>query len=536
MLMNDKFLLYNAKIITMANEEIDKQKKFNAILIENGKIKKVGKYEDIIKKDKDFQSIDLNGKTIMPGFIDSHSHITALAQTLGIVSLKGCKNFEDIEQRIKKYIEEKNPQKGEWIVAHGYDHNFLEEEKHPTKRELDKITLDYPVIIVHTSGHMGVVNTLGLNKLKIDKTSKDPEGGTIGRIEGTKEPNGYLEENAFIQNSKKTMHLSIEEKINLLKKAQDVYMKNGITTAQDGITKQEEFELLKEASKRKKLKIDVISYVDIKDYSNILEDNKDYVEKYRNRYKIGGYKLFLDGSPQAKTAWLSKPYESEKEYRGYGIYKDEEVQKYVRKSLEEEKQLITHCNGDQAAEQLITAFEKEACGKTIKTRPVMIHAQTVRYDQIDRMKKLKMIPSYFITHIYYWGDIHIKNLGDRAYRISPANYTKLKNMKFTFHQDTPVLSPNMLELVWTAVNRKTKEGITLGEEEKIDVYEAFKAITIYGAYQYFEDDRKGTIEEGKLADLVVIDKSPLEVDKQHINNIKVEATIKEGKIIYKLKS
>ena len=109
-------------------------------------------------------------------------------------------------------------------------------------------------------------------------------------------------------------------------------------------------------------------------------------------------------------------------------------------------------------------------------------------------------------------------------------------MKFTFHQDTPVLSPNMLELVWTAVNRKTKEGITLGEEEKIDVYEAFKAITIYGAYQYFEDDRKGTIEEGKLADLVVLDKSPLEVDKQHINNIKVEATIKEGKIIYKLKS
>ena len=276
----------------------------------------------------------------------------------------------------------------------------------------------------------------------------------------------------------------------------------------------------------------MICYIDRKENSDILENNKDYLKKYNNKLKIGGYKLILDGSPQGKTAWLTKPYEGEKEYRGYGVYKDEEVINYVKKSLEENVQLLPHCNGDAASDQLIKAYEKQN-NLNKNERPVMIHAQTVRYDQLDKMKDLNIIPSFFITHIYYWGDIHIKNLGKRANKISPANYAKKLGLKYTFHQDTPVLNPNILEMVHVAVNRKTKSQKTLGEEEKISVFDALKAVTINAAYQYFEEDKKGSIKEGKLADLVILDKNPLKVPKEEIKNINVLETLKEGKTCYK---
>ncbi|MGO0862293.1 amidohydrolase family protein, partial [Clostridioides difficile] len=196
-----------------------------------------------------------------------------------------------------------------------------------------------------------------------------------------------------------------------------------------------------------------------------------FVKKYVNRFKIGGYKIFLDGSPQGKTAWLTKPYEnSEDGYCGYPIYKDEEVEKFINISVEEKMQLLTHCNGDAAADQLINSFEKVIKEKNIKDdmRPVMIHAQTVREDQVDEMKKINMIPSYFVAHTYYWGDIHIKNLGEsRAFKISPLKTTIEKGLIYTLHQDTPVIAPNMLETIWCAVNRITKKGVLIGENEKI---------------------------------------------------------------------
>ena len=195
-------------------------------------------------------------------------------------------------------------------------------------------------------------------------------------------------------------------------------------------------------------------------------------------------------------------------------------------------QILAHCNGDNAAEQFINAIEKEE--KSIKNkRPVMIHAQTIRKDQIIKCKKLGIIPSFFIAHIYYWGDIHIKNLGKRAYKISPAKEALDNNMKFTFHQDTPVLEPNMLETIEIAVNRKTRNRKILGEKEKIEVYDALKAVTINAAYSYFEENKKGSIKPGKIADLVILTHNPLKVDKEKIKNIKIYETWKNGKRVYK---
>ena len=332
------------------------------------------------------------------------------------------------------------------------------------------------------------------------------------------------------------MSLGMKEEKENLNKVQKRYLSYGITTVQDGLTKKEDFELLKEMSEESKFKVDVVSYIDLEENKKVVKENKDYINKYKNNLKIGGYKIILDGSPQAKTAYLSRPYEGEKEYRGYPSKKDVEVDNFVKTAIEENMQLLSHCNGDGVADQFIESIRKETEEKGIenikKQRPVMIHAQTIRNDQILECKEFGIIPSFFIAHIYYWGDVHLKNLGTRAYKISPANDALENSLMFTFHQDTPVLEPNMLETIDIAVNRKTKNGVVLGEEEKIDVYSALKAVTINAAYQYFEEDTKGSIKVGKIADLVILSENPLTVDKRKLKEIKVCSTWKNGEEVY----
>lgn len=522
-----KQIYYNGSIITLEKEQAE------AILVEDGKITKIGKQEELldeIEKQK-CEIIDLEGACLMPSFIDAHSHIISFAQTLGIAQLDKCLNFQDIINTMKKFKEENNKDEKEWLIGFGYDHNFLEEKKQPTKEILDEISKTNPIMITHKSGHMGVLNTKALEIVGINKETLDVDGGIIGRKENSKEPNGYLEESAFINVTKKTKLNTKEQMIKLIKKAEKIYASHGITTAQEGLTKQNEFDLLKEMSENEMLNLDIISYVDVKESKEIVEKNRRLVGKYHNNYKIGGYKLFLDGSPQGRTAWMSKPYEGEKEYCGYPIYKSHQVDNIVQNVLDDEMQLITHCNGDAAAEQLIQAYEK--IGALDNHRPVMIHAQLVRKDQLSRMKKLDMIPSFFTAHVYYWGDIHIKNFGERAQEISPIKSAIENDIIYTMHQDTPVILPNMFETIWCAVNRKTKDGIELGKEQKITVEEAIKGVTINSAYQYFEENQKGSIKVGKNADFIIVDKNPLEVKNDELKNINILYTIKNGEVIYK---
>ncbi|HEF0371473.1 TPA: amidohydrolase [Clostridioides difficile] len=529
-------IYYNGNIITMEDSICG-----DAILIKDKIIKKIGTKEEVFAlKNKDTEIIDLQGKTLMPSFIDSHSHLIAFATTLKLVPLEDATSFKDIVKKIQDFKESNNIKKGDWIIGFSYDNNFLEENKHPDKNVLDSASSENPILISHASGHMGVANTLGLKQLGVTNETYDPEGGHIGRVEGSEEPNGYLEENAFFNVSSKIKPPSSNEIFNSIEKAQDIYLSYGITIAQEGLMEENQFNLLKAMANQNKLKIDVVGYVNLKKSKPVADNNREFIKKYINRFKIGGYKIFLDGSPQGKTAWLSKPYEnSDDGYCGYPIYKDEEVEKFIDISLKEKMQLLTHCNGDAAAEQLIDVFEKVLTLKEQSSnnmRPVMIHAQTVREDQIDDMKRINMIPSYFVAHTYYWGDIHIKNLGeDRAFKISPLKTTIEKGLIYTLHQDTPVIAPNMLETVWCAVNRITKKGVQIGENEKISPLDALKGVTINAAYQYFEEDKKGSIKEGKLANLIILDENPLTIDPMKIKDIKVLQTIREGEVLYSLK-
>lgn len=531
----NKVIYFNGTILSM-NENNDV---YEAICIEDGKIKAVGSYKELVEKEGvDAKQVDLGGNTMMPGFIDAHSHLTSYAQTLRLVNLTGCRSFDDMKQAIKKHIEKNTLPAGEWVTGFNYDHEVFKEKQHPTKDILDEISTTHQIVLSHISGHMGAMNSLALKEIGITSESVNPEGGVICRVAGSNEPNGVLLENAYIRNVFRVPVPTIEKLSELVVKAQNDYLSYGITTCQDGFTRKEEFKLLEYTVNSGKLLMDVVSYVDIKGNREIYSQNKDkYANGYVNHYKIGGYKVFLDGSPQGRTAWMETPYLGGEETYGISTTTNEEIYEFAGIALEDNAQLLAHCNGDAAANQLITAYEKALTDRGqafTDTKPVMVHAQLVRADQLDRMKKIGMMPSFFTAHTFYWGDIHIKNFGfERASKISPSKTALDKGILFTYHQDTPVINPNMIETVWCAVNRISKEGVLLGEEERIPTLEALKAVTINCAKQYFEEDIKGSLEVGKLADMVILDENPLAVDKMKIRDIKVLETIKEGKVLYK---
>lgn len=527
----NKTLYTNGNIITLDPDCFQVE----AVLVENGIVTGLGSKEELLREDREVRLFDLQGATLMPSFIDSHSHITALARTLGSVSLAGARDFDEIVNRIARFRSEQGLSGGEWISAFGYDHNTLMEKKHPTREVLDRAALDNPIVIAHASGHMGVMNSAALRAVGVYKDTPDPEGGVIGRTGGA--PNGYLEETAFTDFSSQVPQPSLEQRKRQLLQAQNIYLEHGITTVQDGITKAPDWELLKSMAEAGELKVDTVCYVDLKDNRRLALEDPGYIRTYHNRLKIGGYKIFLDGSPQGRTAWLSKPYENaEDNYRGYGTYKAYQVQQLVHTSLGDHMQLLAHCNGDAAAEQLMEAFKQEQASSGLSafsTRPVMIHAQLVRGDQLKQMAKLGMIASFFVAHTYYWGDVHIQNLGmERAKHISPTRTAIEQGVVYTFHQDTPVLPPDMLMTIWCAVMRTTRDGVVIGERERVSPLEALRAVTSNAAYQYFEEGSKGTIEPGKLADFVILDQNPLEVALKQIKEIQVLNTIKEDKVVY----
>lgn len=506
-----------------------------AVLVEDGVIVAVGSRDDVLRRiSPDTEIVNLNGAVLMPGFIDTHSHIVQFSQTLGVAQLSSCKNFDDIQQKLREFAAGRKLGGRDWIVGFGYDHNRLAEGRHPDKTLLDKALPGLRVLITHASGHMGVMSSIGLSAAGVTDATRDPEGGKIGRYPGTNVPDGYLEEEALFLSSAEIDPPDEDQLLDQLEAAQQVYARHGVTTAQEGLCRDEEWANLRAFSDSGRLALDVVCYVDPKEAKHLAQENLSRVQRYKRHLKIGGYKLLFDGSPQGRTAWMTTPYlGGEPGYTGYPIYDDEEAELLMFESMNDHLQVLVHCNGDAAAEQMISICQRITEDTDVGLRPVMIHAQLLRPDQLPRMAKLGMIASFFVAHTYFWGDTHIKNFGlERASMISPAQSAKQAGVVFTFHQDTPVLMPNMLNTIWCAVNRRTRSGVLLGEDEQVSTLDALKAVTVNAAYQYFEEDTKGSIDVGKQADFVVLDFNPLRVRPIDIKRIRVLKTIKDDRVIY----
>ncbi len=528
---------FGGKILTMEHET----ERPEAVYVNKGMIQAVGSLNSVLTQaGKKARLVDLQGKCLMPSFLDAHSHTVLNGQMSLMADLSECRNFHDIETVMNDYITQNKITEKGIAIGCGYDHNFLEEEAQPAKCVLDRVSTTIPILILHVSGHLACVNSAMLDLAGINSSTPDPQGGKISRVPGTQEPDGYLEETAMqIAQAQigKRMKVSLGK---LLSGMQKTYIEHGVTTVQEGAANVGNLKLLKLAQMLGKLKADVVVYpLAGEEGQKMMHDNADLIGKYKKHIKIGGYKMILDGSPQGRTAWMSQPYlGGEEDYCAYPWLTDEAAYHHALTAVNENRQILVHCNGDAASEQFLNVYEKalkeSSNHNKMNLRPVMIHCQTVRNDQLDRMAAIHMIPSIFVGHVYYWGDIHMKNFGpERGHHISPVKDALDRGMVVNFHQDTPITKPNMLHSIWAAVNRISRKGAVIGEDQKIGVYDALKAVTINAAYQYGEENSKGSIKPGKRADLVILDRCPMDVEPMELKDIRVMETIKDGKTIYK---
>ena len=537
-------LYINGKIVTVNKKEEIKE----AVLVKDGIIAAIGNTKDLLDTHKDIEVIDLEGKTMLPGFIDPHGHIVAIAQTMMIVMLQDVTSKEQLLDRLKYELKESPPKEGAWLIGFGYDNTKFEDGLHPTKFDLDEVSKEIPITVSHASGHLACVNSRALELYGyVGDDYEVPEGGVVRTVTpNSKEPNGVLEENAILDSEKKKVVPSpgFEDVLNAIVRAQKLYASLGITTTQDASVEEANHyqHMLRACAQNNMLFIDIVGLATQPSTKNLMKDEGTPKREYFNHYKLAAGKTWLDGSPQGFTAWLSKPYHvtpegQPEDYCGYGTQTDEVVTQYYVDCINMNIQVHTHVNGDEACEQFLRCYKKavEITGHGTELRPVMVHCQAMRADQLDRAKKLGVVPTFFNDHVRFWGDLHHDKVfgPERAQNISPLGWALERGMKFTLHQDPPVKLPNQILAIHNAVNRKTESGRVLGEHHKIPVMEAIKAVTIHGAYQYFEEDKKGSIEVGKLADLVILDKDILTIPVEEIETIKVLETIKEGVTVYK---
>jgi predicted amidohydrolase YtcJ len=531
---------FGGDIITM---EGDRATYAEAIAIKDGKIIFVGSKAEAEKMKGDSTAMnDLKGKTLFPGFIDGHAHFGGFPlQAIGAKILPppdaGVSNIPSLQKTLKEWATPENIALTGWIFGAGYDESVMDEKRHPTKQELDQVSTQYPIIIIHISGHFCVMNSKGLEMMGITAKSKNPAGGVIRRMPGSNEPNGVLEELAAIPLYGKALTpKTTAAAMKFATAGQDMAISYGYTTAQEGRAMDESLANLAENNF---FKIDVVAYVDYS-RSDIMK-TKWYSKEYNNHYRIAGLKLTLDGSPQGRTAWRTTPYllpppGEKKTYLGYpAIANDKDVEAIYKNAFKNNWQIITHGNGDAAIDQMIRGIKPAIAeyGNNDR-RNTLIHGQYVRTDQLDSLKKLKVIASLFPLHTFYWGDWHKQIIGDSlGNKISPTRTALNKGLRITIHTDAPVALPNLMRMVWTAVNRTSRSGKIIGDGEQLSPYEAMKCLTEWSAYQHFEEGKKGTLTKGKLADLVVLDKNPLKVVPDDIKDIVVMETIKEGKSIYR---
>jgi predicted amidohydrolase YtcJ len=533
-----------------------------SLVVRDGNILFAGSLEDAKKRiAPGATTIDLGGKTLLPGFIDTHGHFVYFGKNLVDANLFGCTDIADLVARMKKQLEQ-TPAEG-WIVGFGYQARGLKEGRAPTSEELDQVSADRPVMVVDSSGHLGAANAAAFKAAGITADTPDPTGGMFTRKPDGKSLAGPMEETALNAVRSKRPPFTGELAARAITGAAEVWASHGQTTAMEaglGLGN-DDIGIVLNAIDKQLLPIDLYlaakdsalddtlaaSYAVASQYNpkagGIVEKLRaarpDLDRRYVNRVRLGGVKFWLDGS--LDTAWFTQPYTQNPPgktgaFSGYRQIPDEALDAIFEKYWPTELQVHMHMNGDAAADQALAAIAKAIKKHGMHDhRPVFVHATWLRGDQIEKMKACGAIPSFLTAGIIPGGDAVVKLWGPERSAGAMASRSFLRaGLPFTYSHDAPVSPvPSILALVDAGVNRLSGSGKVVGSDERVGAYDALRAVTVTAAYQLKEEKTKGTLEPGKLADLVILDKNPLKVEPTTIKDIAVVETIKEGRPVYK---
>jgi predicted amidohydrolase YtcJ len=545
--MNIDLIIKNANIVTLdASNTISK-----SMFVSKGNIAKVFSEPEPDTEGytigPDTQELDLNGATLLPGFIDTHSHLLMYGEMLNFVDCRSPfnTNIDDVLQKVREKVEKTAP--GQWVMGWGYDDTLLDEKRHPMRSDLDKVAPNNPVFIRHISGHFATVNSKALEVAGITEATIDPVGGFLGRDQSGKLDGVFHEIPALEKINPFLPVPSEKENIENIAKGAEIYLAQGITTCTDagvGLDKGP-IELTAHLSAANsgrnplKMRLMILNHLLRNDgpFANYTAEQlqDELWEKSNNRINLDSAKLFQDGSIQGYTAALREPYYSKDTESGELLNGQEAFNKEILDLHNRGFRIAIHGNGDRAIESNINALGEAIKGSQREDHRHRIeHVQTASFNDLQTMKQLGIAASFFINHVYFWGDRHRDIfLGqERASRINPLAEAVELDLLFTLHSDCPITPISPLFSVWAAVNRVTRNGNVLGEDQKIDVLTALKSMTIYGAELNFEEKEKGTIEVGKKADFVVLAKDPLTCPPEEIKDIPVLATIIDGKVVW----
>lgn len=514
------------------------------VAVTDGTIIAVGSFKEVERYiDRHTEIIDLGGKTMLPGFYDSHSHLLSQAANRHYVDLSafGNENIKSIGGCIKLLKEKADSTpEGHWVLGLRFRDISMVEKRPLTRDDLDKVSTKHPVFVLEASSHVAYVNSYALEKSTVSESTVNPDGGVFGRYAGTATPNGIIEEAAI---KYFTDAAGLKQPSPTKEDLRDItykYAKAGVTTANDGGTTFETLELALEAAEQSQLFTRIVVNLTCPHSGMSVKEtcHKAKQYNYNKQVSFGCMKMMQDGSIQNGTAYLTKPYYNSKNgERGYPWLEKETLTANVIEAAENGFIVQCHCNGDAAIDDVLDAYEAaiQKCNIT-DGRFTLVHAQTIRPDQLERVKRLGVAITFFGPHIYYYGDRHYDTyLGpERAERMNPYHEAITIGIPTTIHTDAPVFPQDPLFCIWCAVNRITAEGRILGENQRISPLEALKSYTIYGAYQYHEENIKGSIEPGKQADFVILNENPLECEPIKIKDITVLETIVGNKQVYKL--
>lgn len=527
----------------------DAQPTAEAVAVRGGRILAVGTRQQVeATRGPGTRMVNLEGRALLPGFVDPHGHVVMVGiQAVGANMLAApdgeANDIAAVIRILREWVgrNEAAVRRYNLIFGFGYDDSQLREGRHPTRDDLDQVSTEVPVLIIHTSSHLAAANSKALEVAGITAATPDPVGGVFRRRPGSREPDGVMEENALIAAAGPLLgRLDEAAWLSMIRAGSEFYASFGYTTCQEGRAMGPVLGRLAEAADRGLLPVDIVAYPDILGAADQL-GGALHGRGYRNRLRIGGAKISLDGSPQGKTAWLTRPYHvppagAAADYRGLQTAPTEATIEAISRCFERNWQILVHANGDAAIDLMIAAVrEARRRHGGGDRRPVMIHGQTLREDQVDQVRELGIFPSLFPMHTYYWGDFHRESvLGpERAENISPTGWLMSRGMMFTSHHDAPVARPDSMRVLSATVSRRSRTGDIIGPRHRVPVATALKAMTLWAAHQHFEEATKGSIEVGKLADFVVLSANPLETDPERLAELRVVETIKEGTSIHR---